>query len=125
MQQAASLYFTNWGYTICAPDGSPTSLMTIDVEDLSIEDKLRRAWYYLGRGISDVLGDGFQFITLISDTKVIDQLDGVIIEDEDCITMARSIRVNGLPKFLHYELRKVTHNAIVDKFNEAGKELRG
>jgi len=125
MKQAASIYFTTTGYVVCNPDGEPTSLMTIDASDLTLEQRLQRAWYYLGKGIADVLSDGYEFVELLSDTKVIDQLDGVVIEDEDCLAMAHSIRSKGLPQLLHYELKKVTTEKIEVIFNEAEKELRG
>jgi len=125
MKREASLYFTSRGYTICGADGSPTSLMTIDDTDLNVEAKLRRAWYYLGRGMRDALDDSIEFITLISDTKVIDQLNGVIIDDEDCLMMARSIRARGLPQFLHYTCKKVTTQIISEEFDKARRALRG
>ena len=99
--------------------------MTIDPTGLSVEDKLRRAWYYLGRGLSDLISEGVEFITLYSDTKVIDQLDGALIDDEECAIMARDIKAEGLTKFVYYELRKVTNRIIKEKFDEAKKELRG
>jgi len=125
MKSTALLYFTNMGYVLCDPRDGPTSLMTIDISDLSTEARLRRAWYYLGRGIADILQNGYEFVELYSDTKVIDQLDGVIIDDDDCIIMSKTIRTALTKRFVHYELRKVTNQAMIDKFNEARKELRG
>jgi hypothetical protein len=124
MKKTVSIYFSNWGYVLYK-GGSPISLVTIDPDSLSIEDKLRRAWYYLGRGIADALEEKAEFITLCSDTKVIDQLEGVIIDDEDCLNMARQIKEKGLTRFIYHELQKATSMVMNDKLNEAIEELRG
>jgi len=124
MLNKATVFFNHHGY-ILIDNNEVQSLLTTKIKHKTPEDKLRKAWFYLGRGLHELLIEKYETIIIISDTKVIDQLEGVIIDDADCLAMATSIKQRGLTKFLHYELRKVTTKAIEDKFNEAKRTLRG
>jgi hypothetical protein len=122
MSKSANLYFSAEGYAIKI-DGIFVSLLAAKDIDSAPERRHRKAWLYLGRGLKELIDDNFEFVDTFSDSKVIDQLKGALVEDEECKMMREVIINRGLPKFVWVSHNKLTPESMASSFRKARTEL--
>jgi len=121
----ATLYFASDGFLLFDRDRAMV-LKTFHRPRSSPEDELRGAWYSLGRGLEEILSDdGIEFVTLISPTKVIDQLEGVPLDDYVVSKMYNEIVEKAFTKLLNIEKRKISYDEYRERREQAVDELGG
>ena len=120
----ATLYFAPDGFLLFDNDRA-MALKKFCRPKSSPEDELRGAWYALGKGLEELISDGFEFAILLSPTKVIDQLEGSPIDDVVVLKMKKEIVEKAFTKLLHVEKRKISYDEYGDHRARAENELGG
>lgn len=89
------------------------------------ETLFEAAWENLGLALKDALSEKIEFLQIISDTAVIDILNGsdADIHTRLSLTMYREIRDKGLPKFFNVTYTKASPENINEAFTRADNEL--
>ncbi|HUX78941.1 MAG TPA: hypothetical protein VMW10_04240 [Alphaproteobacteria bacterium] len=90
----------------------------------SPEDELRSAWYALGNGLRELIAENVEFVTLLSPTKVIDQLEGSFIDDALIKKMKQEIVEKAFTKFLNIEKKKISYDEF-EKYRDRAKDELG
>jgi len=94
-------------------------------EEYEPEEQEQRAWYSLGCGIREAISESVEFLTVTSYTKVVDQLQGVAIEDPIAVRMSQEIITKGLTKFIHVIYSKVSPEESERRLADAANDLEG
>jgi len=123
MVRRAQLYFSHEGFLLFENDRAMT-LKKLCRPKFSPEDELRSAWYALGNGLRELIAENVEFITLLSPTKVIDQLEGSFIDDALIKKMKQEIVEKAFTKFLNIEKKKISYDEF-EKYRDRAKDELG
>ena len=121
----AKIYFNENGFATFYKDRALSRRSLSHTDDDDNETLFEAAWENLGLALKDAISEKVEFVQIISDTAVIDILNGSTADIHTRLSLAmyHEIRDKGFTRFFDVKNVKGSPEDINEAFDRADKEL--